>query len=104
MTETGSMGLNEVALGISVPKFWGMLMQRVVGTGAAEKLLQFAVMVTPDEAKELGMVDDVVPKHKLQTAAEAAMGELLKPPDVGRAVSQRGSCYSPCMEQNAFCI
>ena len=87
ITETGSMGLNEVALGISVPKFWGMLMQRVVGIGAAEKLLQFAVMVTPGEAKELGMVDDIVPKHKLQLAAEAALNELLKPPDVGRAVS-----------------
>ena len=89
MTETGSIGLNEVALGISVPKFWGALMQRVVGPGTAEKLLQFAVMATPDEAKEMGLVDDVAPKQKLQTAAEAAMMELLKVPDVGRAVR----CY-----------
>jgi len=61
-------------------------MQRIIGSGAAEKLLQFAVMVTPDEAKELGLVDDVVPKLKLQAAAEAAMVELLKAPDAGRAV------------------
>lgn len=86
ITETGSIGLNEVALGISVPKYWGLLMQRIIGSGAAEKLLQFAVMVTPDEAKELGLVDDVVPKLKLQAAAEAAMVELLKAPDAGRAV------------------
>jgi 3,2-trans-enoyl-CoA isomerase len=89
MTETGAIGLNEVALGISVPKYWGLLMQRIVGAGPAEKLLQFAVMATPDEAKELGLVDDVVPRHKLQTAAEAAMTELLKAPDAGRAVSER---------------
>lgn len=86
ITETGSIGLNEVALGISVPKFWGLLMQRVVGSGPAEKLLQFAVMTTPDEAKELGLVDDVVPKMKLQAAAESALMELLKAPDAGRAV------------------
>ena len=62
-------------------------MQRVVGSGPAEKLLQFAVMASPDEAKELGLVDDVVPKLKLQAAAEMAMMELLKAPDAGRAVS-----------------
>jgi len=88
MTETGSIGLNEVALGISVPKFWGALMQRVVGVGPAEKLLQFAVMANPDEAKELGLVDEIVPKMKLQAAAEAAMAEFLKTPDNGRAVSR----------------
>jgi enoyl-CoA hydratase/carnithine racemase len=87
ITETGSIGLNEVALGISVPKYWGLLMQRIVGAGPAEKLLQFAVMATPEEAKELGLVDDVVPKLKLQAAAEMAIMELLKAPDAGRAVS-----------------
>lgn len=87
MTDTGSIGLNEVALGISVPKYWGILMQRAVGQGPAEKLLQFAVMSSPEEAKELGLVDDVVPRHKLQAAAEAAVMELLKAPDAGRAVS-----------------
>ena len=61
-------------------------MQKVVGVGPAEKLLQFAIMATPDEAKELGLVDDVVPRQKLQTAAEAAIMELLKAPDAGRAV------------------
>ncbi|KAL4526216.1 hypothetical protein Ndes2437B_g07471 [Nannochloris sp. 'desiccata'] len=88
ITETGSIGLNEVALGISVPKYWGLLMQRIVGSGPAEKLLQFAVMATPDEAKELKLVDDVVPKLKLQAAAEAAMLELLKAPDAGRALTK----------------
>jgi len=86
MTETGSIGLNEVALGISVPKFWGILMQRVVGIGQGEKLLQFAVMVNPEEAKELGLVDSIVPKMKLRAAAETAMADLLRAPDAGRAV------------------
>jgi enoyl-CoA hydratase/carnithine racemase len=86
MTDTGSIGLNEVALGISVPKFWGLLMQQAVGVGPADKLLQFAVMVSPAEAKEMGMVDVVVPQYKLLAAAEGTMSELLKAPDAGRAV------------------
>lgn len=89
MTETGSIGLNEVALGISVPKYWGMLMQNTVGAGPAEKLLQFAVMVAPDEAKELGLIDEIVHRHKLQAAAEAAITQLLKVPDAGRAETKR---------------
>jgi Enoyl-CoA hydratase/isomerase len=43
MTDSGSIGLNEVALGIPVPLYWARAMERVVGPGAADKLLQFAV-------------------------------------------------------------
>lgn len=45
-----------MALGISVPKYWGRLMARVIGQGPTEKLLQFAVMLSPEEAKEVGGV------------------------------------------------
>jgi Delta3-Delta2-enoyl-CoA isomerase len=89
MTETGSIGLNETALGISVPKFWGILMQRAIGVGPAEKLLQFAIMATPDEAKRWGLIDEIVPPQKLQHTAEGTMQQLLKVPDVGRVETKR---------------
>lgn len=85
MTESGSIGLNEVALGISVPKMWAGLMARIIGVGPAEKLLQFAVMLAPEEAKELGLIDDVAPKEGLLAAAEEAMSQMLKSPDVSRS-------------------
>ncbi|KAI3425765.1 hypothetical protein D9Q98_007740 [Chlorella vulgaris] len=85
MTESGSIGLNEVALGISVPKMWAGLMMRLIGTGPAEKLLQFAVMLQPGEAKELGLIDDVASKEGLMAAAEQAMRQMLKSPDFSRA-------------------
>eukprot|EP00887_Chlorella_sp_A99_P007966 scaffold12.g7966.t1 len=104
-SEGGSMGLNEVALGISVPKYWGRLMARVIGQGPTEKLLQagliawitralsvateFAVMLTPEEAQEVGLVDELVPKYKLQAAAEAAMRQMLRSPDHSRAATKR---------------
>ncbi|GAB4823529.1 hypothetical protein N2152v2_010575 [Parachlorella kessleri] len=89
MTENGNIGLNESALGISVPKFWGKMMQRHVGEGPADKLLQFAVMLSPAEAKALGLVDEVVSKEKLQAAAQAAMQEMLRVPDFSRAGTKK---------------
>ncbi|KAF8064621.1 Eci1 [Scenedesmus sp. PABB004] len=57
----GAIGLNEVALGIPVPKFWAGLMARVVGTAHAERLLLGGTMVAPERALELGLVDELVP-------------------------------------------
>lgn len=48
----GHIGLNEVAIGISVPLFWARLMARVVGQATAERLCQFAALVGPQEAKQ----------------------------------------------------
>ena len=67
MTDSGRIGLNEVELGIPVPKFWALLMGRVVGTGVADKLCGAAQMCAPQRAKEVGMVDEV-----------AAGGQLLQ--------------------------
>lgn len=87
MTSAGSMGLNEVQLGIPVPKFWGLLMAKVVGQKAADKLLLTGKMVTPQEAKALGMVDQLVEqKEQLLGAAEKVMAQLVKlPPSAVKA-------------------
>jgi enoyl-CoA hydratase/carnithine racemase len=45
----GTMGLNEVALGIPVPKYWGLMMARLIGAKAADKLLLTGKMVTTAE-------------------------------------------------------
>lgn len=89
MTEQGSIGLNEVALGISVPKMWAALMARLVGQAPSEKLLQFAAMLKPREALRLGLVDEVVPKDGLLEAAETAMRNMLQAPDASRAETKR---------------
>lgn len=46
----GHIGLNEVAIGISVPLYWGRLMARIVGAKTAEHLCKFAVLLQPKEA------------------------------------------------------
>ncbi|KAK9843818.1 hypothetical protein WJX81_007504 [Elliptochloris bilobata] len=82
----GHIGLNEVAIGISVPLYWARLMARVIGQSAAERLCQFASLVGPQEAKELGLVDRLVPEAELLPAAESAMRSALALPDSGRAL------------------
>uniref|UniRef100_A0A7S0WQJ1 Uncharacterized protein n=1 Tax=Chlamydomonas leiostraca TaxID=1034604 RepID=A0A7S0WQJ1_9CHLO len=93
MSSAGTMGLNEVQLGIPVPKYWGLLMAKLIGTKAADKLLLTGKLVSPGEAKALGLVDQVVDKAELLGAAEKVMHQLVKlPPSAVRAtkVSLRG--------------
>lgn len=46
------------------------------GAGRAGPLLQFAKLVSPQEALQLGLVDRVVPPSQLLPAAEAAMKQV----------------------------
>ena len=78
MTQHGTIGLNEVALGIPVPKFWGMLMSRLIGVKASDKLLLTGRLVDAKEAKALGLVDELVAnKDELSSAAENMMLKLV---------------------------
>ncbi len=80
------MGLNEVALGIAVPKYWGDLMGQVIGNRAtAGPALMFAKFFNPTEAKEAGLVHELVREdEELLPRGEAVMQQLLKLPDYGR--------------------
>mmetsp|Transcript_31403 Transcript_31403/g.43574 ORF Transcript_31403/g.43574 Transcript_31403/m.43574 type:complete len:264 (-) Transcript_31403:130-921(-) len=90
MTDDASscIGLNEVALGIAVPRYWAVVMARVVGHRVAEKLLTSAAMPAAREALELGIVDAVVPKSHLMVEAEKNMKAHLKFPVNGFGVTK----------------
>merc|ERR1712086_556354 len=60
ITHDGSMGLNEVAIGIPVPKYWIDLMVTVIGQRAAERMLMTGALYSPPKLLEIGMVDEVV--------------------------------------------
>jgi len=60
ITSDGSMGLNEVALGIPVPTYWVEFFRAAVGQRQAEKLLESADMPKAPKLLEIGMVDEVV--------------------------------------------
>merc|ERR1712070_918201 len=72
-TEDGTMGLNEVALGIPVPLYWIMRMKEVIGHRETERMLLGALMPKSAELLKIGMVDHVVPVTKNLEADRATL-------------------------------
>jgi 3,2-trans-enoyl-CoA isomerase len=104
MTPDGHIGLNEVLLGIPVPKFWAQLMEKRIGNRAAEPLLLSGRFLSPQQAKEVGLVDELVPKEQLLGAAEQLAAQLVKLPGHARAatkLSMRGD-YAQAWYQYAL--
>lgn len=89
-TPKASIGLNEVAIGILVPKYWGKLLRQTAGCdGRTEKMLMFGKMATPEEALKLGLVDELVQdKNTLLATAEKRIQQLLQIPDAGRIITK----------------
>jgi enoyl-CoA hydratase/carnithine racemase len=92
LTDPGYIGLNEVALGISVPKYWGRLMERVIGSGKAEKLLQFAQLVKAKQALDIGLVDEICHKEDLEDAVCKKLRYFTSFSATGRAVGDDRIC------------
>eukprot|EP00803_Ostreobium_quekettii_P000378 evm.model.scf_540EXC.7 EVM.evm.TU.scf_540EXC.7 scf_540EXC:50731-52938(-) len=88
MTDFGTIGLNEVALGIPVPTLWAKMMSHTLGTGVAYGLLHEAKLLSPQQALSVGLVDEIVSKEELQARAEAWLQKMLQLPDDGRAVTK----------------
>jgi 3,2-trans-enoyl-CoA isomerase len=86
----GFIGLNEVALGIPVPKYWAGVMAQVIGRAAAERLLLTGTMVQPQRAKELGLVDELIAdKAVLLQRAQELVAQLVKLPAGARAATKQ---------------
>jgi len=89
ITADGSMGLNEVQLGIPVPLFWVELFASVSGQRQAERYLQTGEMVPSAQLLKLSMVDAVV--DKAEQVLPATLDEVrkwLKFPDEGRIATK----------------
>ncbi|KAJ9534942.1 hypothetical protein QJQ45_029607 [Haematococcus lacustris] len=102
ITSNGTLGLNEVQLGIPVPKYWAALMVKVIGHKAAEKLLLTGKMVGAAEAKTLGMVDAVVDKDGLLPAAEKVMTQLVRLPSTAVAATKANLRADFCQEWSKY--
>jgi 3,2-trans-enoyl-CoA isomerase len=89
VTKDATMGLNEVAIGISVPGNWIKLMISIIGQGKADRLTQYSRTVGTDEALKIGLVDTIVESAEdLESAATKLAVEISKLPDAGRAMTK----------------
>jgi 3,2-trans-enoyl-CoA isomerase len=103
MTDFGHIGLNEVALGISVPRFWAKRMQDVIGIASiSEQLLLQAKLISPQQALDIHLVDEVVPAHMLEARALEVVKGMLKMPDGSRSETKRLLRGEFCQEWEAY--
>jgi len=87
----GSMGLNEVAIGIPVPTYWIKLMASVVGTRQADYILQTGQQTPAEGLLAMGMVDQVLPtRDETMQSAQKEMAKWLRLPDAGRIETKTG--------------
>ena len=86
--EKTEIGLNEVALGIAVPKRWMSVMASVIGLRNAELYAGTGKMMLMTDAK-LGMIDVIVSsRDELLKRAETYIARVLVFPDSGRSATK----------------
>ncbi|MGH8279873.1 MAG: enoyl-CoA hydratase/isomerase family protein [Gammaproteobacteria bacterium] len=75
------IGLNEVQVGLPVPAVIYAAMKRLVGTRQAERMCLHGLLIAPDEALRIGLVDQVLPLEQVIPAAlEWCRSFLVLPP------------------------
>jgi len=110
--ENAIFGLPEITLGI-IPGGGGtQRLPRLVGVGAATELIFLGEMINADKAKQIGLVNMVVPLGRLKGEVEAFASKLIDKPALAlRAakIAMRRGIGIPLkeglqMEQSLFCM
>jgi enoyl-CoA hydratase/carnithine racemase len=74
------IGLNEVQVGLPLPPVIFSALRRQVGSRAAERLAAGGVLLSPGDARAVGLIDDVVPADQvIPRAVEWCEGMLRLP-------------------------
>jgi len=83
------IGLNEVRVGIPLPPVILGALQRTVGMRQAERLAVTGTLISPAEAAQVGLVDEIVPAESVIQAAVRWCDELLDFPPQAMALTRR---------------
>jgi 3,2-trans-enoyl-CoA isomerase len=87
------IGLNEVRVGVALPACFQTAVRRVVGALNAERLLVFGRLLDPEQALDMGLVDELVDPANVVTSTRERLQELLAMPSHGlaetRAIARR---------------
>lgn len=89
ITSNATMGLNEVAIGLTVPPVWAQVMSTIIGQKEAERMCCYAKIADAVEAKKLGLVDHVVDSNSdsdLMDAAIYIISPAIMVPDQAKAM------------------
>jgi 3,2-trans-enoyl-CoA isomerase len=84
------LGLNEVQVGLPLPPLIFAGLRRLIGAHQAERLAVGGLLISPDEAARIGLVDEVVPLEQVVgRAIEWSRGLLALPVDAMAATRRR---------------
>lgn len=83
------IGLNETAVSIVVPKPIERLYASVIGESQAQKFLMRAAMLSPEQAKVSGLVDEICSEEEMMTSAKARINKYLSLPQTAWKISKR---------------
>lgn len=83
------IGLNEVQVGIALPRFVFETFSRIVGRRNAERLAVAGRMIEAKEALDVGLVDHLVPVEKVVESTLARCGALLSVPRSAMLATRR---------------
>ena len=70
------IGFNEVKIGVPVPYLTDLMLRQVIGDRCATELMFSGKFVEPDEAKKIGLVDDIFAPDDLEEKAVAKIAGL----------------------------
>ena len=87
-SETAKMGLPEVSLGV-IPGYGGtQRLTRLVGKGIATEMITTAKMINAEQAKEIGLVNQVTKPDNLIPTAKKIAYKIIKnsPSAISRAI------------------
>ena len=82
------IGLNETQLGIAAPYWLGGLMVNTIGLRETEVALQLGKLYGSDEAKRVGLVDELAVQAEVLTRANAMAATYAKVPATARVASK----------------
>jgi len=83
------IGLNEVQVGLTLPPVIFAALRLVVGARQAERLAVAGLLVSPDEALRIGLIDEVLTPERVTDRAIAWCNELLALPPRAMATTRQ---------------
>ncbi|HVC28180.1 MAG TPA: enoyl-CoA hydratase/isomerase family protein [Gammaproteobacteria bacterium] len=83
------IGLNEVRVGLPVPSVIYAALMRLVGVRQAERLCLHGLLISPDEALHIGLVDQVLPPQQVIPASLEWCRSLLALPPKAVATTRK---------------
>jgi len=74
------IGLNEVRVGVALPECFQYAVRRVVGALNAERMLVFGRLLSPQQALDINLVDELTVREEVVACTKARLQELLAMP------------------------